>query len=307
MSILSIIVPIYNTEQYLARCIDSILAQSFTDFELILIDDGSPDNCGRICDEYAEKDKRIRVFHKENGGVSSARNIGLNAATGKYVGFVDPDDSIIPRMYEILLSGFLSNPHVQLSVGNIKYIPNTDYENHLSNIPPFDDIQPTFLDSKEAISLFFNKQHYQICDKLFDRRLIGDLRFDESIRLSEDLLFLSYYLAKVQGIAYFNDDFYLCRIREGSAVRGGTKSTYILQIPKTNYTIMNNITKLCPAQKDTMIFWAFSDYLSWQRKIPDEKLRQKAKRDALKLRIRAFFCQKIHWKTRLLFLTGLLE
>jgi glycosyltransferase involved in cell wall biosynthesis len=92
MPVISIIVPVYKVEPYLRRCIDSILAQGFTDFECILIDDGSPDNCPTICDEYMEKDKRIVVIHQENKGVSAARNAGLNRAQGKWIGFVDSDD-----------------------------------------------------------------------------------------------------------------------------------------------------------------------------------------------------------------------
>lgn len=90
--IISVIVPAYNAEKYLRRCIDSILAQTFTDFELLLIDDGSTDKSGEICDEYADKDARIRVFHKPNGGVSSARNVGLDNALGEYICFCDADD-----------------------------------------------------------------------------------------------------------------------------------------------------------------------------------------------------------------------
>jgi len=100
---LSIIVPIYKVEKYLRRCIDSILVQTFVDYELILVDDGSPDGCPAICDEYASRDHRIRVVHKENGGLSSARNAGLDIAQGEYIGFVDSDDYIRPDMYEILI------------------------------------------------------------------------------------------------------------------------------------------------------------------------------------------------------------
>lgn len=100
---LSIIVPVYNVEPYLRRCIDSILAQTFTDFELILVDDGSPDNCPAICDEYAEKDSRIVVIHKENGGQADARNAGLDIAKGEFIGFVDSDDFIHRQTYEIAL------------------------------------------------------------------------------------------------------------------------------------------------------------------------------------------------------------
>jgi len=105
---LSIIVPIYNVERYLRKCIDSVLAQTFTDFECILVDDGSPDNCSAICDEYAKKDSRIRVIHKENGGLSDARNAGLDIAQGEYIGFIDSDDYIHERMYEILVEKAIS-------------------------------------------------------------------------------------------------------------------------------------------------------------------------------------------------------
>ena len=100
MPTISIIVPVYNTEKYLHRCIDSILAQTFTDFELLLINDGSKDKSGEICDEYLNKDSRVRVYHKENGGVSSARNIGLENALGEWITFVDADDWIEDSMLE---------------------------------------------------------------------------------------------------------------------------------------------------------------------------------------------------------------
>lgn len=93
---LSVIVPVYKAEKYLHRCVESILTQTFTDFEILLIDDGSPDRSGEICDEYAKKDSRIKVFHKLNGGASDARNVGLDNAQGEYVCFVDSDDVVDP-------------------------------------------------------------------------------------------------------------------------------------------------------------------------------------------------------------------
>ena len=95
--LLSIIVPVYKVENYLQKCIDSILAQTFTDFELILVDDGSPDNCPALCDAAAKKDSRVRVIHKQNGGVSTARNAGLDAAQGNWIAFVDSDDTAAPE------------------------------------------------------------------------------------------------------------------------------------------------------------------------------------------------------------------
>ena len=99
---ISVIVPVYKVEKYIHRCIDSILAQTFTDFELILVDDGSPDRCGEICDEYATKDKRIVVIHQENAGVSAARNVGLSAADGQYICFIDSDDVIDSEYCQVL-------------------------------------------------------------------------------------------------------------------------------------------------------------------------------------------------------------
>ena len=99
---ISVIVPVYNTEQYLHRCIDSVLAQTYKDFELLLIDDGSTDSSGAICDEYAAKDARVKVFHKENGGVSSARRIGVEQSHGEFIYFVDSDDAILPDTLEMM-------------------------------------------------------------------------------------------------------------------------------------------------------------------------------------------------------------
>lgn len=103
-ALISVIVPVYNVEKYLPKCLDSIVNQTYRNLEIILVDDGSPDNCGTICDEYAKRDNRIRVIHKENGGASSTRNAGLDVALGEYIGFVDSDDMIHPEMYELLLN-----------------------------------------------------------------------------------------------------------------------------------------------------------------------------------------------------------
>ena len=103
MSKISVIVPVYKVEKYIHKCVDSILAQTFSDFELILVDDGSPDNCGKICDEYVTKDSRFRVIHKENGGVSSARNLGISEAKSEYICFLDSDEQKKKNHLEICL------------------------------------------------------------------------------------------------------------------------------------------------------------------------------------------------------------
>ena len=104
----SVIVPVYNTEQYLKECVDSLLKQTLTDLEIILIDDGSPDNSAYICDEYAKLDSRVKVIHKENGGLSSARNAALDICKGEYIGFVDSDDFVEPTMFEELYNSAIN-------------------------------------------------------------------------------------------------------------------------------------------------------------------------------------------------------
>ena len=109
LPLISVIVPVYNVELYIRKCIESILSQTYRNLEIILVDDGSKDRCGEICDEYALKDNRIRVIHKENGGLSDARNVGIDASRGEYIGFVDSDDWIVPDMYEYLYRGLIEN------------------------------------------------------------------------------------------------------------------------------------------------------------------------------------------------------
>ena len=104
----SVIVPVYNTAQYLPGCLDSILVQTFKDFELLLVDDGSTDDSPAICDAYAAKDKRIRVFHRQNGGVSAARNLGVEQATGKWICYVDSDDEVKPDYLEVMVEAICS-------------------------------------------------------------------------------------------------------------------------------------------------------------------------------------------------------
>lgn len=107
--LISVIIPVYKVEKYLHKCVDSVINQTYSKLEIILVDDGSPDNCGMICDEYSQKDSRIRVIHKENGGLSDARNAGLDIALGDYIGFVDSDDYIAPNMYEMMLQNAKKN------------------------------------------------------------------------------------------------------------------------------------------------------------------------------------------------------
>ena len=113
----SVIVPVYNAEKFINECVNSILGQTMSDLELILVDDGSPDNCGAICDEYAIKDSRVRVFHQKNGGVCAGRNKGLSMATGEYVSFVDSDDYLEPDAIELLCNDIITYNFLSMKSG----------------------------------------------------------------------------------------------------------------------------------------------------------------------------------------------
>lgn len=188
---ISIIVPVYNAEQYLHRCIDSILAQSHTDFELLLINDGSKDASGDICDEYAAKDTRVRVFHKENGGVSSARNLGLDNAQGEYITFCDADDHVSEDWLAAYSEAIANN--VDLAIQGYYAIDgNNTVEKQL---------QPHSGNSIEAkrqlvVDLFAQEVYYYLWVKLFRRNLLEahHVRFDEQSVLGEDTQFISKYL-----------------------------------------------------------------------------------------------------------------
>lgn len=178
----SVIVPIYNVEKYLNRCVDSILNQTFSDFELILVDDGSPDNCGKICDDYAKKDNRIHVIHQQNGGLSAARNAGIDWAfansDSEWIAFVDSDDWIHPRYLEFLYKA-VKNDKTKISICN--YVRES---HHLEN---YHDVMFTskIMQGMELFESKFNIQATVAWNKLYKKELFSDISFPNG-RLHED-------------------------------------------------------------------------------------------------------------------------
>ena len=186
--LISIIVPIYNSEKYLYRCVDSILEQSFSDFELLLINDGSKDDSGRICDEYFAKDNRVRVFHKENGGASSARNCGLDWAIGKYICFIDADDWIDKDYLKQLMPA----DGVDMVVCSLKY--EGEKIRHLC----ISDSQRNRKVIEDTLHQML--EHMVICSpccKMMRRDLIerNNIRFDVKVSAGEDMLFVYDYFS----------------------------------------------------------------------------------------------------------------
>ena len=175
MAEVSIIVPVYQVENYIRQCVDSILAQTFTDFELILVDDGSKDQSGQICDEYAEMDKRVKVIHKENGGLSDARNRGMDQMVGNYFMFVDSDDYISPTMVECLYKNIV-NQNADIAACNFLYYFERDRKKNFST-----NIKSEILSGKEVFYNRKNERNYGFwtiaCNKIYKRELFGKVRF----------------------------------------------------------------------------------------------------------------------------------
>lgn len=221
MPTFSIIVPIYKTEEYLEKCIDSILKQTYKDFELILVDDGSPDKCPFICDEYKKKDFRIKVLHKKNGGVSSARNQGLCMATGEYIWFVDSDDYIEPDALQ-KLNEVQQKPGADLCVFNSK----------LEEIECLDSINNFFNQY-----YFTYKLGFEPWNKIYRREIIQkyNLEFDTQETIGEDLLFnIQYYKAIFDivpvTVSLKRDVYYQYVDREGSAMNTAFKTRICQQL-----------------------------------------------------------------------------
>ena len=220
----SIIIPVYNTEACLPACLDSILSQSFTDFEVLLVDDGSTDGSGAICDAYAARDGRVRVFHQENGGVSSARNAALENAAGAWVCFVDSDDQLCPGGLQALADGISD----QVDLVMADYI-ETDH--------PVDGVGPVqggrrTVAREEALASMFNdparKFEGYVFAKLFRRDVIlqKHLTFDPAIAIKEDTLFVVSYLCLCDGMVSVSDTPVYVYILRPSSAMGSLKGSY---------------------------------------------------------------------------------
>lgn len=194
---LSVIVPVYNASQYLHDCIDSILAVDRQDMELLLVDDGSTDNSGTICDEYADKDKRVKIFHKPNGGVSSARNVGIGNSQGKWITYVDADD----KATEALLN-FIPDEDVDLVCFNWEYTTGERENEILKNYVYKEKELKSFL-SQHLVDYVFRTPWA----KLFKREILlnHNIRFDERFSLGEDNLFVTEYLCVIKNIMTRSD------------------------------------------------------------------------------------------------------
>lgn len=214
---ISVIIPVYNVEQYLEKCLDSILNQTYKNIEIILVNDGSIDKSGLICDEYSRKYNNIKVFHKENGGVSSARNLGIDNATGQYLAFIDPDDYIDANMYEILVEKIVET-NSDIAMCSFVYVKENE------NIVEDNSDEIIIFDKEEVLSRYFNRvkpfNASFLWNKLFKRELFEKDRLDVELKIQEDTEVLLRIFDKVNSVVYIASPLYLYLIRNGAATEG---------------------------------------------------------------------------------------
>lgn len=215
--LLSIIVPVYKVENYLPKCIDSILAQTFTDFELILVDDGSPDNCPALCDAAAEKDARVRVIHQKNGGLSAARNAGLDAARGAWIGFVDSDDYIAPEMYEVLYQA------VQSTGADLALCDYAEVDEAGKPCPPMHvSLSEGELTGQKLLKRASGLMVQLAWNKLYRRAIFTQLRYPEG-KLNEDLFLIPEVCLQIQKAVVVPKALYYY-VQRGGSIMSGNKT-----------------------------------------------------------------------------------
>ena len=280
------IVPVYNIERYLARCVISLLSQTYQRIVLEFIDDGSVDQSSQICDESAMSDPRIVVVHKPNGGVSSARNVGLLLATGDYIGFIDGDDTIKPEMYSTLVS-LLEEHNADISI--------CSFYNQSATTGKFDayckdDILCTLSQKEQLEYLLQNKLYSCSCwDRIYRRELVADVRFDEHIAHYEDLLFLYQVMKKSSKAVFTSRAFYYYYTNQGSAVNSAFSDKKMSMIDVCEYILEDakiNEPDLYPIAKqefvrNNLMCAAFAAGSGYRNKAAIERLRKNVRKNLL--------------------------
>lgn len=254
---ISIIVPVYNVEKYLKKCLDSIINQAFQNFELILVDDGSTDSSGKICDEYKLKDERIRVIHQENGGLSAARNAGIDAATAEYIGFVDGDDYISYNMYEFLHNCLIENNADVAVCGMYNCFKN-------KKVPQYKKKEFYLLDNVTALKMTLEGVAISMyaVNKLYKRELFNEIRFPEG-KIYEDVFTIPKILFESKKIVVKTLPLYYYVHHSGTITTSSYKKKD-LDIINAGFQILKFVEKNCPKlkkQAEFRFFWSFMHVL----------------------------------------------
>lgn len=221
--LVSVIIPVYKVENYLNKCVESVVNQTYKNLEIILVDDGSPDNCPKMCDEWAKKDSRIKVIHKQNGGVSSARNMGIDISTGEYISFVDSDDFIDNTMFEKLYISITKNK-CDIAACNYCLIDESNnitkrVENNLKNISPENFYKYYVYDYcyMQNNTMIVDSIGINIWTKLYSKKIIGDNRF-LSCAIGEDFIFNCDVITPQTKICAVDENLYYYFLRSDSVM-----------------------------------------------------------------------------------------
>ncbi len=280
--LINIIVPVYNTEKYIRKCLDSIINQTYRNLEIILVDDGSTDSSGDICDEYAQIDARIKVIHKENGGVSSARNAGLDICTaeGDFVAFVDSDDWLELNMYEILLEQIhLYNADIATCKISIEYSDNS----RIVHKKLKSNICFSAQDKEALIKNFLNRKIYTSSanDKLYNIKLFSEIRFPANQFYEDNYLVLE-ILLRAKKIVVGYDSFYHYRQNNNSITRNFSKKKFLdaLKAIKHNLNLLKHTHPLLVKEASALrylTYFSFLDLLVFSQQSDHIRLRDKIK------------------------------
>ena len=235
--LISVIIPVYNVEKYLNKCLDSVISQTYNNIEIILIDDGSPDKCGVICDEYSKKDKRIKVIHKNNEGVSIARNLGIEKAKGEYITFIDSDDYVEKNYIETLYKMCKKNNSDMSICGTIDV-------NETGKIVSESKKINKNMTNVEALQELLEEKHFNnvVWAKLYKLSLLDNIKFKENIKIAEDIDVIYKVLDKTTKVSIdTNNILYYYRIRKNSVTQRGYNNDWKKAIEiigkMTNYII----------------------------------------------------------------------
>lgn len=300
IDLISIIVPVYGVEQYLSECVDSILEQTYGNLEVLLVDDASPDNCGVICDAYAAKDSRVKVIHKPNGGAASARNAGLDIATGEYICFVDSDDVVSPDYVATLLEQ-LAAADADIAVCGFTHYSRAGKTICMNREPSGE------YDRLGYLRQFLNSWTCALLwNKIFRRETIGNIRMAEGHRIDDE--FFTYQLVlNARRIVVFDKPLYHYRLRSSSVMQDSYANGGRLMMDRIEYMQQKygHICELAPELKADFfadLVDSYARYWAGCARIPEA---EKRIRSWTKGNLGAIVMSQLTWKQKLIYIHGL--
>lgn len=238
MPLISIIIPAYNIEKYIAKCLDSLLKQTYRNLEIIVVDDGSSDDTGKVIDDYSSKYDNIKVIHKKNSGVSAARNSGIEVTNGDYIGFVDGDDTVDEEMFEVLIDNAIKYDADISHCGYKMVFPSRiDYYHNTEVLVE----QDNKLGLKDLLT--GNRVEPGLWNKIYKKELFKGIKIDESIKMNEDLLINYYLFRKAKKSIFYDKCFYNYTLRKGSAATSTVNINKIIDPIKVRKEILEDLEK----------------------------------------------------------------